>query len=166
MLCKPLACSCFHAKKGLSKSRGNYSKNHTEKLEFQCISKISLKLLFARKAIPTFYIHRKTLFVFYASGCSFYVQALGIAMRILKAERQHRALPIKKTPHSANVLLPRGVLSLPSCEVYFLANCKLSVISTSSPTTAPPASVMALQVRPKDLRLIVVVALKPALVLP
>lgn len=50
---------------------------------------------------------------------------------------------------------------------YFaLANSNFSIIVTSSPTTAPPASVTALQRRLKALRLILAVVLKPAFVLP
>ena len=53
---------------------------------------------------------------------------------------------------------------------YIYQACSISCISqaifTSSLTTTPPASVTALQVKPKSLRFILPLMVKPALVLP
>ena len=51
-------------------------------------------------------------------------------------------------------------------KIHAFMNCKSSVMVTSSPTRRPPLSSAAFQVRPKSLRLILVVADTPTRVLP
>src|SRR5690242_21951890 len=72
----------------------------------------------------------------------------------------------RDTEAQRNRIAGQLIICFWKCAAYAFTASTSKVIETSSPTRMPPVSSAAFHVRPKSLRLILVVAVQPILVLP